>query len=348
MSTLTTNEVVSAVTPPSGQSSIYPKIDGFWYSKDDTGSEMQLSNSGGDVVGPAVATDNSLAVYNGTTGKLLKNSTLKFDATNNRVGANITPLSTIHSGGSFGLKCVTKTANYIAADESIILVDATSADVTITLPPVAGIDDRIYKIKKIDSSANIVIIDGNASELIDGELTQRLILKSDEITLVACSGAWQIIAHVKNKPVAQLSSTVSQQPASTTPVAITMNVNDLLQGIDHSTSVNPSRVVVKKKGKYLVMAAAQIGKTSGVTNNNIDIYMKINGADVANSNTRSGLLIATDTSVLISQAILELNVGDYVETFLSISVTGQGAGIIATAPAGEPVIPSIIFTMYEV
>lgn len=43
--------------------------------------------TGGDVVGPASATDNVIAVYDGTTGKLIKNSTITVNGANLQVGA---------------------------------------------------------------------------------------------------------------------------------------------------------------------------------------------------------------------------------------------------------------------
>lgn len=43
--------------------------------------------TGGDVVGPASATDNVIVVYDGTTGKLIKNSTITVNGANLQVGA---------------------------------------------------------------------------------------------------------------------------------------------------------------------------------------------------------------------------------------------------------------------
>jgi hypothetical protein len=47
---------------------------------DDDGTDTVLG-TGGDVVGPASATNNALALFDGTTGKLIKNSTASFDGT---------------------------------------------------------------------------------------------------------------------------------------------------------------------------------------------------------------------------------------------------------------------------
>ncbi len=63
---------------------------------------------------------------------------------------------------------VTKTATYTAtAEDHVILCDTSGGAFTVTLP--AGIDGTEYHIKKIDSSANAVTIDGFGPETIDGD-----------------------------------------------------------------------------------------------------------------------------------------------------------------------------------
>lgn len=82
----------------------------------------------------------------------------------------------------------TTTTNYTAAREEVILCNASGGAITITLPPVAN--GMTYTIKKIDSSINRITIDGNASETIDGELTQTLITQYSVINLVCDGVTW--------------------------------------------------------------------------------------------------------------------------------------------------------------
>ncbi|MBN4066007.1 hypothetical protein JYT51_01585 [Candidatus Amoebophilus asiaticus] len=80
--------------------------------------------------------------------------------------------SNLESNGSFALPLTSKTANYtVTASDYTILGDASSGNITITLPASSGITGRIYVIKKTDSSGNTVTLDGNASETIDGSTT---------------------------------------------------------------------------------------------------------------------------------------------------------------------------------
>lgn len=87
-----------------------------------------------------------------------------------------------------------KTANYTAlTSDQVILVDATSAAITITLPAASGASGTRFDIKKIDSSGNLVIIDANASETIDGSLTLEIVNQYDSVTIVSNGTSWFII-----------------------------------------------------------------------------------------------------------------------------------------------------------
>ncbi len=150
-------------------------------------------------------------------------------------------------------------------------------------------------------------------------------------------------------PAAQLSHTKSIQPSVTKPVFVIMNSNDYINGgITHSTSRNAADVIVNKDGSYIIVASGQVGKTSGSTTCNVDLWLKQNGQDVANSNTRYSVNTANDTVVLVSQAIMPLKANDTISTMMSVSNAHQGCGLINTAPTGEPDIPAIIFSIVRI
>jgi len=87
----------------------------------------------------------------------------------------------------------TKTSAYTATYfDQVILVDATSGGVTITLPTATGRTDPIT-VKKIDSSGNAVTVDGNASETIDGATTKNLAAQWDSMTLIPSGGNWFMV-----------------------------------------------------------------------------------------------------------------------------------------------------------
>ena len=64
-------------------------------------------------------------------------------------------------------RIVTSNDNVLVTDD-LILVDATSAPVTMTLFTITGNQGNVVTIKKIDASANAMIIDGFDSETVDG------------------------------------------------------------------------------------------------------------------------------------------------------------------------------------
>jgi hypothetical protein len=70
------------------------------------------------------------------------------------------------------------------------LVDATAAARTITLPTAASAKYRVYTIKKIDASVNVVTIDAAGAETIDGALTVVLTLQWERITIQSNGTAW--------------------------------------------------------------------------------------------------------------------------------------------------------------
>lgn len=78
------------------------------YYTDSTGTRTALGSGGGggggDVVGPASSLDGQLAIYDGTTGKLLKASTNVVNSSD-QLGLGITPTATLH------LKAGTTAAN---------------------------------------------------------------------------------------------------------------------------------------------------------------------------------------------------------------------------------------------
>ncbi len=76
---------------------------------------------------------------------------------------------------------------------STILVNASSTLITITLLPTSGITGHIYNIKKIDSSGNNVIVDGNASETIDGSSTAVITTQYENITIQTDGSNWHIL-----------------------------------------------------------------------------------------------------------------------------------------------------------
>jgi hypothetical protein len=90
----------------------------------------------------------------------------------------------------------TETGNYTATeDDYTIRVNAVGGAITITLPDsaLARIRKKIYVIKKIDSSANKVTIDGHSTQTIDGVQTTDLITQHETLIIQSDGTNWRII-----------------------------------------------------------------------------------------------------------------------------------------------------------
>ncbi len=130
------------------------------------------------------------------TGKSTNTTTPSMVVTGaNNVGiGTLTPNSTLQVSGSIAGNVVTKTSNYsLGPDNYIILADATSAAVTLTLPTASAIIGRLYTIKKIDSSSNQVIIATTGAQTVDGQSSPGLTSQYQYVTVVSDGNNWSII-----------------------------------------------------------------------------------------------------------------------------------------------------------
>jgi len=118
------------------------------------------------------------------------------------------------SGGGFissptsspSFTTVTKSASTTLATtaEDNVVVDATVGDITLSLPPASN-NGLTYKIVKSDSSDNLIILDPNGSETINGSATTTLhgqyggtIIASDGSGWFAFSGTSPPVAFIKD------------------------------------------------------------------------------------------------------------------------------------------------------
>lgn len=90
-----------------------------------------------------------------------------------------------------------KTTNYtITATDNVIRADASAGAFTLTLPTAASIAGRTYVIIRtdIDSSTNLLSIDGNGAETIDGITTWKL-SPGEKISVMSDGTNWVTVYH---------------------------------------------------------------------------------------------------------------------------------------------------------
>ena len=121
------------------------------------------------------------------------------DITGTLIVGGTTPDSLFEVDGAVGLAIETVTANTtLNSTHSTVLVQATG-NVIIFLPTSAssfnntdGIG-RIYNIKKTDSDTDLVKIDGNGSETIDGATMQIITIQYQSLKIQADGTSWFIL-----------------------------------------------------------------------------------------------------------------------------------------------------------
>lgn len=92
----------------------------------------------------------------------------------------------------FGIR--TATATTTATDEyGIYVCDASASAMTVNLPEAAAYKGSMFWVKKVDPSANVVLVDGYGSETIDGSITFGLVNQYECITVVSTGTEWFII-----------------------------------------------------------------------------------------------------------------------------------------------------------
>jgi hypothetical protein len=88
---------------------------------------------------------------------------------------------------------VTKAATYTATgSDEVILVNATSANVTITLPTAVG-NTNLYCIKKIDNSIHTVTVATTLSQTIDGGASAAINVQYASVSVVSNGSNWFVI-----------------------------------------------------------------------------------------------------------------------------------------------------------
>lgn len=109
--------------------------------------------------------------------------------------------------------------------------------------------------------------------------------------------------------------------------------------------VSGTKMYVQETGDYLLVWSAMLNK-SNASSAEVDIWLKVNGVNVDNSNTRGHLSGSDAETVLTASTILDLEAGDYFEFAFSsadanVKVQYYGAASSPTRPA----VPGVIATV---
>lgn len=174
-------EISDPANPPAGYMRVYANT-GAMKQRDSAGTETPLGGGTGDVVGPGAATDNAIARYDGTTGKLLQNSGATVDDSGNiaAVGLSLTNDLPVTEGGTGASTAAGARTNLGAlggstgaTDNALLRADgaggATAQGSTVTLGDTGAMENALsadvigLKIKQnATQTANVLEIEDSA------------------------------------------------------------------------------------------------------------------------------------------------------------------------------------------
>ena len=101
---------------------------------------------------------------------------------------------------------------------------------------------------------------------------------------------------------------------------------------------------------------------NNAASDNVDVWIRINGQDVANSGVRLTVHDINTTDVIVNNGVFALKEGDKLEVRANVVCPGQRprgkaeyarpnsnqVGTNAITPAVGPVVPAVIFSIYRI
>lgn len=242
------------------------------------------------------------------------------------------------------------TASYtVQPSDEVILVDATSAAVTITLPDAVGNANQTLYIKKTDGSGNAVTVSGVNSQTIDGNSSVSLSSQYATLTVTSDGANWieKTVAGASTFTGGTITgaTTVSLASANAFVVGPNGTTNPTLQ-VDTSTASAATGIKVTSAaaGSGILIQAISSGTNEPLTlkakgSSNVSLGV---GAD----NSRAfQLLNAAGTAYLRTDSqFSRVRIGDGNAAGHTLDIAGIVNVACATAtPAGGSATAGLIF-----
>lgn len=145
-----------------------------------------------------------------------------------------------------------------------------------------------------------------------------------------------------NFPYATYITTTNQTVSAANTATLVTN----WQAEDTNKSyVSGTRMYVEESGDYLLIWSAILARSSASTAK-VDLWIRINGVDLTNSNTRTHISGSSAEAIVTASFILDLEAGDYFEVVFSSDVSDARLQAFSglTSPT-RPAIPGIIATL---
>lgn len=234
-----------------------------------TTSALAVANSN-----PAIADSGGLfgAVFLATGAYKIEILTAGSDATC-ATGTTVWSVDN-YTGNTVSPTILTKTSSYsvTTADGSDVLIlgDATSGALTVTLYTAVGNAGKRVQVRKIDSSVNAVTVDGNTTETIDGALTVTLSAQYDTVVLQSDGTGWQTLTST----VATIPQASEGRCTLTTSVPVT--VTDVTAATTlYYTPYKGNRVTLYNGSRWMerTFTERSLSLAALAANTNFDVFL---------------------------------------------------------------------------
>lgn len=181
----------------------------------------------------------------------------------------------------------------ITAIDHIELVDASDGDVTITLPPIASTQaGRQLRFKKTDATTNRVIVDGNASETIDGELTKSLLVENQGMMIISDGAEWKML-QLTGRTSSFKSYAISPTSSGTTYVAGFYHGNSADANLTQGSPTATHGATNEPTGGRAFWVSGGAGSASGGSGT---VTIVVSGTSITDAGVRTG----SDSEVIVS------------------------------------------------
>lgn len=151
---------------------------------------------------------------------------------------------------------------------------------------------------------------------------------------------------IGNIPLGSFYDNTTQTATANTPTAMLISQTNFLNDVALSGTTG---MQVTFAGYYNVQFSAQIFRTTGSSSQHIDIWLRVNGTDVANTNSRVNINDHSIYHVAAWNWFLLLAASDIVEIMYSVTAaTIELRSEVANLIIPHPETPSVISTINRI
>jgi len=142
--------------------------------------------------------------------------------------------------------------------------------------------------------------------------------------------------------ISLLDTTTQSIAVANTPQVVTFNTT---VKADKITVTSSSRFTFQEAGEYSIILNGEI--TAGAANKIADIWLRVNGTDVANSNRKRTIINNEVGSIVNSGITVTVTAGQYIEVWFSgddtsVQLIHFNAGTTPTRPATASIMMTIL------